>query len=164
VSVRVHTFTAEQWLPRRVGQVFDFFSDAGNLGVLTPPWLHFRILTPRPIPMRPGTLIDYRLRVRGVPIFWRSEITEWDPPFRFADRQVRGPYRRWVHTHSFEGRDGGTLMSDKVEFAVPGWFLEPLLTRWLVLPDVERIFAYRREKMRELFGESHKNDTGRIAD
>ena len=149
--MRVRTLTTEQWLPRPIGEVFDFFSDAHNLDVLTPPWLHFRILTPRPIPMTAGTLIDYRLRWRGVPLSWRTEISAWEPPFRFVDQQVRGPYRQWVHEHTFEPQGGGTLMRDRIDYAVSGWLLEPLIAGLIVTRDVERIFAYRRDRMRELF-------------
>jgi ligand-binding SRPBCC domain-containing protein len=150
--LRVRTLTTEQWLPRPIDEVFAFFSDAHNLDVLTPPWLHFRILTPRPIPLRLGTLIDYGLRWRGLPLSWRTEISAWEPPHHFVDRQIRGPYRQWVHEHTFEERDGGTLMRDRVDYAVPGWLLEPLIARWIVVRDVECIFAYRRKRMRELFG------------
>jgi ligand-binding SRPBCC domain-containing protein len=150
--LRTRTLTTEQWLPRPVAEVFDFFSDAHNLDVLTPPWLRFRILTPRPIVLLQGSILDYRLRWRGIPLAWRTEISAWQSPYRFLDRQVRGPYRLWLHEHTFEDRDGGTLMRDRVDYAVPGWLLAPLLARLIVARDVERIFAYRRWKMRELFG------------
>lgn len=150
--MRIRTLTTELWMPRPLGEVFAFFSDAANLDVLTPPWLHFQIRTPAPIPMAAGTLIDYTIRWRGVPLSWRTEIATWEPPVRFVDRQAKGPYRQWVHEHTFEARDGGTLMRDRVDYAVPGWLFEPLVARWLVAPDVERIFAYRREKMTALFG------------
>jgi ligand-binding SRPBCC domain-containing protein len=149
--VRVRTFTTEQWLPRPVDEVFAFFSDVYNLDALTPPWLHFHILTPRPPAVHVGLLLDYRLSWHGLPMRWRTEITAWEPPHRFVDRQVHGPYRQWVHEHTFVGKDGGTLMRDRVEYAVPGWFLEPLVARLIVGPDVSRVFAYRQDKMRELF-------------
>lgn len=148
----IHTLTSELWLPRSGGELFAFFSDAHNLDLLTPPWLHFRILTPHPIPMHQGTQIDYRLRWRWLPLRWRTEIAIWEPPHRFVDRQVRGPYRQWVHEHTFAECDGGTLMRDRVDYAVPGWLLEPALHRFIVGPDVQRIFAYRQGKMKELFG------------
>jgi len=151
-TVRVRTLLTEQWLSRPIEDVFAFFSDAGNLDVLTPPWLHFRILTPKPIPMRLGTRIEYRLRWHGLPLFWRTEISAWEPPFRFVDRALKAPYRQWVHEHTFEKSNSGTLMRDRVDYAVPGWLAEPLVSRWLVAPDVERIFAYRRVRMQELFG------------
>ena len=99
--------------------------------------------------MRVGALIDYKLRIRGVPIRWRTKISAWEPPMRFVDEQIRGPYRLWVHEHTFEERDGGTIVRDHVRYAVPFDFLaHPLLVR----RDVERIFAYRAERLRELFG------------
>jgi ligand-binding SRPBCC domain-containing protein len=150
--LRIHTFTTELWLPRPPGEVFAFFSDAANLDVLTPPWLHFRILTPPPIPMHAGAAIEYRLRWHGLPLRWRTEIAVWEPPRRFVDRQIRGPYVQWVHEHTFAERDGGTWTRDRVDYAVPGGPLAALVQRWVVGPDVERIFAYRQGKMRELFG------------
>ncbi len=151
----MRTFTLEsvQWLPRPVGEVSPFFADAGNLERITPPWLHFSILTPRPIEMRVGARIDYRLRVRGIPLRWQSEITVWEPPWRFADVQRRGPYRLWVHEHTFRECDGGTEVGDHVTYAVPGgWLVE----RLLVGPDVRRIFAYRRRVLDELFPPVHE--------
>ena len=136
-----------QWLPVPLDEVFRFFSDASNLQALTPPWVHFQILTPAPIAMRPGTLIDYRIRLRGIPITWQSEITVWDPPHRFVDVQVRGPYTRWVHTHSFMEERGGTTVADAVDFDVPLGFL----VGGLVKRDVERIFAYRRQELARIF-------------
>lgn len=138
----------EQWLPRPRAEVFPFFADAANLQAITPPWLDFRILTPGPIAMRPGALIDYRLKLRGFPIRWRTQITVWEPPFRFVDRQLKGPYRQWVHEHSFEEKDGGTLCRDRVDYAVPGG---ALVNRIFVQRDVETIFAYRREQLERLF-------------
>src|SRR5262245_56122848 len=158
--MRVRTLVTEVWLPRPCQEVFAFFSDAGNLEALTPPWLRFRILTPLPLAVRQGTLLDYRLRWRGLPLSWRTEISAWEPPGRFADHQVRGTYRRWVHEHTFEERDGGTVMRDRVEYAVPGWLLEPLVHGLVVGPDVRRIFAYRGRKMGELFGPGGQGGAG----
>lgn len=134
-------------------EVFEFFADAGNLEELTPPWLRFEVATPRPIEMAAGRTIDYRLRVRGVPVRWRSVISVWEPPGRFVDEQVRGPYRRWHHEHRFEDRDGGTEVIDVVDYAVPGGpGLERLVHRLFVGPDVRRIFDYRQERLEEIFG------------
>ncbi len=149
--MRARTLLTELWLPRPVDEIFAFFSDAHNLDVLTPPWLHFRILTPYPIDLRLGAILEYEIRWRWVPLFWRTEIAAWEPPHRFIDRQVKGPYRQWIHEHTFEARDGGTLLKDRVDYAVPGWFLEPILDRFVVGPDVRRIFDFRRAKMQELF-------------
>lgn len=140
---------AELWLPRPREALVPFFADARNLERITPPFLHFRILTPQPIEMRPGTLIDYRLSLHGLPMRWRTEIAVWEPPRRFVDVQLRGPYRKWVHEHTFEPVDGGTLCRDRVEYAVPGGCL---VHRLLVERDVRRIFAYRQEVLRSLFG------------
>lgn len=145
-----HVLVEELWLPRPRDEVFAFFADPRNLDAITPPWLHFHIVTPSPIDMKPGTLIDYKLRVRGVPISWQSEISEWSPPFRFVDRQLKGPYRHWLHLHEFEERNGGTLIRDRVEYAVPGWIFAPLIHRLFVKRDVATIFAFRTNKIREL--------------
>jgi ligand-binding SRPBCC domain-containing protein len=143
----VHLET-EVWLPRARDEVFAFFSEPANLESLTPRWLHFRILTPGPIAMGRGTVIDYRIRVHGVPISWRSEISVWSPPSQFVDDQVRGPYRRWRHTHSFEQARGGTVVRDSVEFEVPlSFVVGPFVRR-----DVEKIFAYRSQALLERFG------------
>jgi ligand-binding SRPBCC domain-containing protein len=146
--MRLREFQTEIFLPRRPAEIFPFFADAANLNVITPPWLHFEILTPRPIEMREGTLIDYRLRVRGVSLRWRTRINAWEPPHRFVDEQMRGPYRLWVHEHTFEARDGGTLARDVVRYAVP---LDFLAHAWLVRPDVERIFEFRSSALKKQF-------------
>jgi ligand-binding SRPBCC domain-containing protein len=136
------------WLPRRLDVLFPFFANAGNLEAITPPWLQFFIVTPQPIDMKVGAIIDYRLRVRGIPLRWRSEITAWDPPFRFVDEQRRGPYQEWIHEHRFEELNGGTNVIDDVRYRAPGgrW-----IDRWFVRPDVERIFQYRQRRLAELF-------------
>jgi ligand-binding SRPBCC domain-containing protein len=148
--MRTFSLDSRVWLPRPPAAVFEFFADARNLDALTPPWLHFRILTPDPIEMLVGTQIAYRLRFRGIPLRWDSEITVWDPPHRFVDVQRRGPYRKWVHEHTFEEQDGGTLVADRVTYAVLGG---RLVQRLLVAPDLQRIFAYRRHKLLDLFGD-----------
>jgi ligand-binding SRPBCC domain-containing protein len=147
--VTVHRFEMEQWLPRPRTEVFPFFADAANLQAITPPWLDFKVVTPGPVTMRPGALIDYRLKLRGIPIGWRTEISVWEPPFRFVDRQLKGPYRQWIHEHTFEEKDGGTLCRDQVDYAVLGG---ALVNRFFVRRDVETIFAYRREKLDRMFG------------
>jgi len=133
-----------------LAEVFPFFAEARNLERLTPPWLRFEVLTPPPIQMLRGAKIDYRLRLRGVPLRWQSEITCWEPPVRFVDEQRRGPYRLWKHEHLFTADGANTIAEDKVEYSVPGG---SLIDRLLVRPDLERVFAYRRAKMVEIFGE-----------
>ena len=149
MEVTVHVFESELWLPVSREKIFPFFADARNLEALTPPWLKFHILTPGAIPMRVGTLIDYHLRVHGVPIRWRTEITAWEPPTGFADEQRRGPYRLWRHRHSFAEHNGGTVCGDRVEYAAPGG---ALIHRWFVRRDVEAIFQYRAGALKQRFG------------
>lgn len=132
--------------------IWPFFSDAHNLPLLTPRWLKFAILTPAPIAMHEGTRIDYRIRVHGVPLRWRTHITTWEPPHCFVDEQERGPYRLWRHTHTLEALDGGTVLGDHVEFAVRGGPFAPLVSRWFVENDVLRIFRHRLTCMAQRFG------------
>jgi ligand-binding SRPBCC domain-containing protein len=146
--MRIYEHHEELWLPRPRSEVFPFFADAANLERITPPWVGFRILTPQPIAMRPGTLIDYRIRVHGIPLSWRTEITAWEPPERFVDVQLRGPYRLWEHTHHFLEHDGGTLCQDHIRWAVWGG---PLVAKLFVQRDVRAIFAYRSQVLRQLF-------------
>lgn len=130
-------------------EVFPFFASAANLESITPPWLRFRIVEAPPALER-GARLRYRLRIRGVPVSWLTEITEWEPPRLFADSQLRGPYRRWVHRHLFEPTgDGRTRMTDVVDFRAPGG---PLVERLLVRPDVLRIFRYRQQRLLDRFG------------
>jgi ligand-binding SRPBCC domain-containing protein len=136
------------WLPAPLPDVFAFFADARNLEVITPPFLRFTVLTPDAT-MRTGALIEYRLRLRGVPIRWRSEITLWEPGVRFRDEQRRGPYRYWKHLHLFREEDGGTLVEDAVDYDVVGG---PLVHRWFVQGDLVRIFSYRQARLEERFG------------
>ena len=151
--MRVRDLQYELWLPLSPEELFPFFADPGNLDAITPPWLHFSIVTPGPIAMRAGALIDYKLRVRGLPLRWRTLIKVWQPPFRFVDEQLRGPYRQWIHTHTFEPRDGGTLARDVVQYAVPFDFIaHPLFVR----RDIENIFAFRQAALRQRFGGAAK--------
>jgi ligand-binding SRPBCC domain-containing protein len=141
-----------QRLPRPVAEAFSFFADAGNLERITPPQLHFHILTPQPIAIEKGTLIDYRLRLNGIPINWRTEITNWDPPFEFVDTQLRGPYKQWIHLHSFsENPDGTTEMKDEVRYRLP---FEPLgdLAHFIIRKQLDNIFDYRYQVIEEIFG------------
>jgi ligand-binding SRPBCC domain-containing protein len=136
-------------LAHPIEEVFAFFADAGNLERITPPELRFRILSSLPIVMRAGTLIDYRLALFGVPFGWRTEICLWEPPHRFVDHQLAGPYRLWVHTHEFTVGHGGTRMRDRVQYALPmgrlGLFALPLVRRRL-----SRIFDYREASIQQL--------------
>ena len=146
---RAFVLSTHLWVPLNRPQVFELFADAFQLEYLTPPWLRFRVLTPSPIEMQTGTLIDYQIRLRGIPIRWRTKITDWEPPFCFTDSQIRGPYRRWVHTHTFEEVDGGTLVRDRVDYLVPGG---SIANRLFVQRDLRRIFGYRHDQLPDLLG------------
>lgn len=152
-----YVFESRLWLPASRDEVFEFFSKAENLQRITPSWLNFEILTPLPIEIMQGCTIDYQLKLFGVPIRWKTEIPTWQPPHGFVDRQIKGPYRTWIHTHQFESIDGGgTMMIDKVEYMPKGWFLAPLLDRLFVKRNVKRIFDYRREEIFRIFSTTSK--------
>ncbi len=147
-----HLLTRTIVIKRPREEVFEFFADASNLEQITPPELNFHILTPLPIEMRTGTLIDYQLRLYGFPMKWRTEITLWQPPEVFVDTQLKGPYQKWVHRHTFteiEGRQ--TQIDDEVIFRLP---LEPLslLDLPLIRRQLDYIFDYRQKKVAELLG------------
>jgi ligand-binding SRPBCC domain-containing protein len=140
-----------QIVPRPVGEVFRFFADAFNLEAITPPFLRFRIVTPPPIVMDAGTLIDYRLQLFGVPFRWRTRIERFEPDAGFVDVQLSGPYRLWHHTHAFEALGAVTRMCDRVRYALPLGPLGRLAHAALVGRTLETIFDYRRDRISELF-------------
>ncbi len=144
-----HTLYYSLTLPMPRAELFDFFADAANLQLITPPELDFTFVTPLPIEMRAGAIIDYRLRLKGLPFNWRSEITAWHPPEYFVDEQIEGPYRKWVHRHTFIEVDGGTTMEDEVHYRLPllpfGEAAHPMVRQQL-----ERIFSYRQERVQEI--------------
>ena len=135
-------------LPRP--KVFDFFADAGNLEKITPAELNFRILTPQPIDIRKGTLIDYELRLRGLPLKWKTEILVWNPPFEFVDRALKSPYKQWIHRHTFtEIEKNKTLIEDEVKYRLP---FEPFgdLAHFYVRKELNYIFDFRQRKVSEI--------------
>lgn len=163
-----HILESRLWLPRPRPEVFAFFAAPENLAVITPRWLGFTLLTPLPLQLEAGTVIDYRIRWLGLPLRWRSMIREYDPPYRFVDVQLWGPYTRWEHRHLFlEGtRDGegegplGTWVEDRVVYQLPLGPLGRMAHRLLVRRQIEAIFAYRRERLLERFGGRGLSDRG----
>jgi ligand-binding SRPBCC domain-containing protein len=149
--LQVHTLTRNQLLPAPSEAVFAFFADPFNLETITPPWLRFRVVTPGPIEMRAGTLIEYRLVLHRVPIRWRGRIAVWEPGRRFVDVQVGGPYRAWHHTHAFERHAEGTLVRDSVRYVLPLGPLGRVVHAAFVRRDLERIFDFRHDAVRAYF-------------
>ena len=146
-----HALQSEQFVPRPRDEVFAFFARPENLGVITPPWLGFRILTPSPVPMERGALVDYVIRLGPLPMRWRTLITRHDPPYAFVDEQLQGPYSFWHHTHAFEEAPGGTLIRDRVLYVVPFGVVGRLLERVLIRRQLRAIFAHRRRVISRLF-------------
>jgi ligand-binding SRPBCC domain-containing protein len=149
-----YEYYSEMKIDAPIDEVFDFFSQAVNLEKITPPWLKFKILTSEPIKMEIGTIIDYRLSLYGFPINWRTKITHWDPPHRFIDSQLKGPYKQWIHEHSFSEVEGGCLMQDKVEYQIHGWIISSLIDYLFVRKDIERIFSFRKIQIEALHRQS----------
>lgn len=149
--MNIHILKKEQVVPRPVNEVFTFFEKPENLARITPPRLGFRIVTPSPIVMRSGARFEYTIRVMGVRIRWTSLISEYEPPFRFVDEQVRGPYAYWHHTHTFVEVEGGTLVGDEVRYALPLGVLGSLARRLAVRRQLEDIFSYRARVIDEMF-------------
>jgi ligand-binding SRPBCC domain-containing protein len=151
MAVKTYTLSFAQQVARPLPEVFDFFSRAENLEALTPPWLNFKILDVKPQPVQQGTLINYSLRIHGIPVRWTSEIIEWEPPHRFVDLQLSGPYKLWRHEHRFETCQGGTLITDTINLALPLGFLGRLAYKIKLESDVKEIFAFREKTIRSLF-------------
>jgi len=145
-------------LSHPIDEVFRFFADATNLERITPASLSFKVLTEGPIEMAEGTLIDYRLKVHGLPLKWRSEITCWDPPCRFVDEQRKGPYHYWIHEHRFEAEGDTTVVHDRVRYGVPGG---RFVNRFFVSRDLRSIFTFRTQALKEHF--ARQDNTNKLA-
>jgi ligand-binding SRPBCC domain-containing protein len=149
---RIHILDRSQRVELPIDEAFDFYGDAHNLERITPPLLKFEVTTPGPIEMGVGTLIEYRLKLHRVPVRWRTRIEAWEPPVRFVDAQVKGPYTLWEHTHTFEeDGPGATIIRDRVRYSIPFGPLGEVADRLLVQRDLKQIFDYRRDAVaREL--------------
>ncbi len=148
----IRTLERTQVVPASLEEVFAFFAEARNLERITPPLLRFRVLTPGPIEMRAGARIDYRLRLHGLPIRWRTLIERWEPGVMFVDRQLSGPYRLWVHTHTFAEHEHGTLVGDSVRYQLPLGPIGDAAHAVIVRRDLQKIFDFRRDAVLRLFG------------
>lgn len=145
-----HILEREQVIQRPRNEVFSFFADAGNLEKITPPELNFHIISPQPIDIKKGAFIDYKLKLRGIPITWKTEITGWNPPHSFVDTALKSPYKQWIHLHTFEeGERGETIMKDIVRYRLP---LEPLgdFAHFYVKKELKYIFDYRYKIIEEI--------------
>ncbi len=145
-----HILTRDLTLDLPIDQVFEFFSNAGNLEKITPPELNFQITTPQPFDIKKDTLIDYKLKLRGIPISWQTIISEWDPPYSFTDTALKSPYKQWIHRHTFTtNKNGGTDMKDEVRYRLP---FEPFgdLMHWYVKGELEYIFDFRQKSVEEI--------------
>ena len=143
--MKVHRLVREQLLGASLEEVFAFFTDIQNLERITPGWLGFRILGMQPDTLGEGAVIDYTIRLAGVPVRWRTRIVEWQPGRRFVDVQERGPYALWEHTHSFRDVPGGVLMHDQVRYAMPLGPVGSIVHALAVRASLGRIFDHRYE-------------------
>jgi ligand-binding SRPBCC domain-containing protein len=149
--VAEHVLERSQRVAVSAERAFGIYADAHNLEPMTPPWLHFQVTTPGEIRMEAGALLDYRLRLHGFPIRWTTRIETWEPPHRFVDTQLKGPYSLWHHTHEFEpDGEGATVIRDRVRYSIPLGPLGQLAERVFVRRDLRRIFDYRAEAVERL--------------
>lgn len=149
-------FIFEQWVPQKNNDIFPFFANAHNLESITPAQLNFNILNVSTPEVQEGTIINYKLKIDGIPIRWKTSIKQWDPPHCFVDNQESGPYKKWHHTHRFDELADGTLMTDQVDIEIPLGPIGYLASQWKVLRDVKMIFEYRKKIIAEKFGSSQK--------
>jgi ligand-binding SRPBCC domain-containing protein len=147
---KTHRLKTSVTLPLEINETFRFFGDASNLEIITPPELRFHIITPQPFTITKGTEIDYRLRLHGLPIAWRARISNWNPPHRFVDEQIQGPYKLWIHIHRFYEQNGNTEVVDEVWYQLPLWPLGEIIYP-LVAVQLRRIFAFRKQAIRRAF-------------
>ena len=149
--MKLYTLESNQFINKPIEEVFQFFSKPENLSVITPAKLGFKILSPNPIKMEVGRLIDYNIYLLGIPIHWRTLITDYEPPNMFVDQQIKGPYAMWHHTHTFHKVKGGVEIKDRVVYSIPFGFLGRLLNYLWIKRDLNNIFLYRKKVIDKLF-------------
>lgn len=147
---RIWRLERAQLIKRPLEEVFAFFADAANLQAITPPSLNFTIQTPQPIEMKTGTQMEYRLQLFSIPFRWKTNIDLFEPPFRFVDRQVSGPYKLWRHLHEFHETADGVLMVDQIDYQIGWWLAGRMAHAMMVRSTLENIFDYRRRRVAEL--------------
>ena len=152
--MKIYELNKTQYIKRSIEEVFSFFEKAENLALITPEKLAFKILTPTPIVMVKGTLIDYTIRLMGFPVHWRTLITKYNPPYEFVDEQIKGPYLFWHHTHTFKAVNGGSEIKDKVKYSIPMGYLGQFIHKIWIKKDLEKIFEYRKAVIDKLFNQS----------
>lgn len=146
-----HKLVTEQWVPQPIDRVFERYSNPKNLEDLTPDFLHFKVTKVSHPKIQEGTVLDYQLKLHGIPMRWQSRITDWVPGKRFADLQTRGPYAFWHHIHEFYEDRGGTVIRDIVAYKLPGWVPGDILAHAYVKKDLEKIFMFRRQQTEKIF-------------
>ena len=152
-SSKTYSLEQEQLIPKPKPVVFSFFSNAFNLQDITPSFLGFSVLTPAPIFIQSGTLIDYKITLFGIPLKWRTRIERFDVNDSFVDTQIKGPYTLWHHTHTFEDTPGGTLMRDTVLYKLPLGFLGTIAHTLFVRRTLQKIFQHRYDTLEKILGE-----------
>ena len=152
--MKVYKIKTKQVIKKPLSEVFGFFSRPENLSLITPPRLSFNILTPKPIDMKQGSIIDYTIKIFMFPIHWRTLITTYEHPYKFVDEQIKGPYTFWHHTHTFNETDSGVEIIDKVSYSIPFGILGRVLHSIWIKNDLKNIFEHRKVVIEKLF----KND------
>lgn len=147
----MYKFEQEQILNKKLDEVFSFFTKPENLSLITPSWLKFEIKKKSTETMEENAEFNYTIKFHNIPLFWKTRIVKYDPPFVFVDEQLRGPYKKWVHTHTFEERGDKTVMHDKIEYDLYGWFLKSIIHKLFVKRSVQNIFEYRKSVIGEYF-------------
>ena len=155
--MKVYKIETSQYIKRSLAEVFDYFSRPENLAEITPSELNFRILTPQPLEMKQGTIIDYTIKLFKIPIHWRTLITVFEPPYRFVDEQIKGPYKLWHHTHIFKEITGGVEIHDSVSYSIPFGLLGRLLHAVWIRRDLERIFEHRKNVIDQIFSRNNED-------